>query len=302
VVVSVVAASHVTRESVRAQTNPKPPAFEVASIKPNRSGEQRSAFNTPGNRYIATNVTLNELIAWAYGEAGPPPELRPDYQMSGGPSWKNTDRFDVDAITANDVASEPVQSLQRIQLKMPMLQTLLAERFKLSVHHETREGSIYSLVLANRDGRLGPQLRRSETDCYAIIARGRISAAPPPPPPPPSGPPPSGQVPTCGIQVGLGTLRIGGLNIPAIARLLSRAVGRPVIDRTGLNGAFDLSLDFDTFGLPGFAVPPGVNPPNTADKPSLYTALQEQSGLKLETGRGPIDILIIDRVERPTQD
>jgi uncharacterized protein (TIGR03435 family) len=75
-----------------------------------------------------------------------------------------------------------------------------------------------------------------------------------------------------------------------------------VIDRTELNGPFDLSLDFDTAGLPGFAVPPGVNPPNTADKPSLYTALQEQGGLKLESGKGPIDILIVDHVEPPTPD
>ena len=262
-------------------------AFEVASIKPNRSGEQRRGFNTPGNRYVATNVTLSELIAWAYGEPGLLPEPRPDYQMSGGPSWKDADRFDVDAIAGND---------PRVQLKMQMLQTLLADRFKLAVHHDTREGPIYSLVLANRDGRLGPQLRRSEADCNTLVARGRISPTLPPPPPPSSG-----QVPLCGIQVGPG-LRIGNQDIPTIARLLSRAVGRPVIDHTRLNGPFDLSLDFDTSGLPGFATPPGVNPPNTAERPSLYTALQEQSGLKLEAGRGPIDILVIDHVERPTPD
>jgi uncharacterized protein (TIGR03435 family) len=216
--------------------------------------------------------------------------------MSGGPSWKNVDRFDVNAIMRSDPSADPVPFLQRVQLEMRMMQTLLAERFKLSVHHELREGPIYSLVLTNRDGRLGPQLRRSETDCNAIAGRGQITAAPPAPPPPP---PSSGQVPTCGIQVGLGVLRIGGQNIPAIARLLSRAVGRPVIDHTELKGAFDLTLDFDVSGLPGFATPPGVNPPNTADKPSLYTALQEQGGLKLETGRGPIDILIIDHAEQP---
>jgi uncharacterized protein (TIGR03435 family) len=275
-------------------------AFEVASIKPNQSGEQRSGFNTPANRFIAVNVTLNDLIAWAYGESGPPPELRPDYQMSGGPSWKDTDRFDVEASTGSQSSSEPIGFLNEIQLKMQMLRTLLSERFKLAVHHVTREGPIYSLVLANRDGRLGPQLRRADADCNGTLARGRINAAPPPPPPP-SGPPPAGQVPSCGIQIGLGALRIGSQSIPAIARLLARAVGRPVVDRTGLNGVFDLSLDFDTAGLPGFAVPPGVNPPNTADKPSLYTALQEQ-GLKLDAGRGPIDVLVIDHVERPTPD
>jgi uncharacterized protein (TIGR03435 family) len=282
------------RPGLRAQR----PAFDVASVKPNRSGEQLTGFNTPGNRYIATNVTLNGLIAWAYGEPGPPPEQRQDYQMDGGPSWKHSDRFDVDAVTATDALSESAPGPQRTQLKMLMVQTLLAERFKLTVHHDTREGPIYSLVVANRDGRLGPQLRRSETDCNALVARGRISAGPPPPPASSS----PGQRPLCGIQVGLGTLRIGSQSIAAIARLLSRAVGRPVSDRTGLDGAFDLSLDFDTAGLPGFATPAGVMPPNTADKPSLYTALQEQSGLKLETGRGPIDILIVDHAEHPTPD
>jgi uncharacterized protein (TIGR03435 family) len=281
------------RPGLRAQ----PPTFEAASVKPNRSGEQRSRFDTPGNRYIATNVTLNELIGWAYGDPGPPPELRPNYQMSGGPSWKDTDHFDVDAITGNEAPAESVPFLQRIQLKMLMLQTLLAERFKLSVHHDTREGPVYSLVLASRDGRVGPQLLRSETDCNAIAARGRIGAGPAPPPPTSTVP-----GPLCGIRIGLGTLQIGSQSIPAIARLLARAVGRPVLDRTGLNGAFDLSLDFDTAGLPGYATPPGVIPPNTADKPSLYTALQEQSGLKLEAGRGPIDILIVDHVEHPTPD
>src|SRR3954466_9203169 len=82
----------------QAQSAQKPVAFEVASVKLNRSGEQRSSINTPGTRYVATNVTLNELIAWAYGESGPPHEPRPDYQMSVGPSWKNADRFDVDAV------------------------------------------------------------------------------------------------------------------------------------------------------------------------------------------------------------
>jgi uncharacterized protein (TIGR03435 family) len=198
----------------------------------------------------------------------------------------------------SDGTATPVPFLQRIQLEMLMMQTLLGERFKLSVHHEMRDGPIYSLVIANRDGRIGPQLRRSETDCNALISRGRINAAPPPPPPPPS----SGQVPPCGIQVGIGMLRIGSQSIPAVSRLLARAVGKPVVDNTGLKGAFDLSLDFDTSGLPGFATPPGVNPPATGDKPTLYTALQEQAGLKLETGRGPIDILIVDHVERPTPD
>jgi len=282
-------------QNERASGQPAP-AFEAASVKPNRSGEQRSGFATPANRFVATNVELHELIAWAYGEPGPPPELRPDFQMSGGPAWSTIDRFDVEATTGSDVPD----GVERTQLKMRLLQTLLAERFKLSVHHETREGPIYALVPANRGGRLGPQLRRSDVDCNAMMARGRANGAAPPPPPPP---PAAGQVPACGIRILLGGLRIGSQSLPAMARLLSRATGRPVIDRTGLDGAFDLSLDFDPSGLPAFDRPPGA-PPLPADiseKPSMFTALQEQAGLKLEAGRGPIDIVVIDAAEHPAE-
>jgi uncharacterized protein (TIGR03435 family) len=267
------------------------PTFEVASIKRNRSGDDRRDFNTPANRFVATNVALHDLVAWAYGDPGPPPELRPDFQMSGGPGWIISDRFDVEATTAGSLPD----GVGRTQLKMQMLQTLLADRFKLSVHHETRDGPIYSLVLANRDGRLGAQLRRSDVDCNALLARGRATTAAPPPPPP------AGQAPTCGIQIGLGGLRIGSQSLPAIARLLTRAVGRPVVDRTTLEGAFNLSLDFDPSGLPGYARPPGVPSPDLGDKPSLFTALQEQTGLKLEAGRGPIDVLVIESAEHPAE-
>ena len=267
------------------------PAFEVASVKRNRSGEERSRFDTPANRFVATNVELYELIAWAFGDPGPPPELRPNFQISGGPAWISSDRFDVEATTGRELPD----GVERTRLKMRMLQTLLAERFKVSVHHETRDGPIYSLVLANRDRRLGPKLRRSDVDCNALFARGRAGAAPPPPPPPP------GQVPQCGIRVGLSSLSFGSQSVPAMARLLERAVGRPVVDRTALEGLFDLILDFDPTGLPGANRPPGVAVPDTSDKPSLYTALQEQAGLKLEAGRGPIDVLVIESAEHPVE-
>jgi uncharacterized protein (TIGR03435 family) len=292
ILIAIVAAGPLLAPSVygqRAQTtSPNAPAFEVASIKPNRSGEERSSFSTPANRFVATNVALYELIAWAYGDPGPPPELRQNFQMSGGPGWITSDRFDVGATMVGDVPD----GVERTRLKMAMLQTLLADRFKLSVRHETRDGPIYSLVLANRDGRIGPQLRRSDVDCNEVFARGRASAAPTPPPS-------ANEVPQCGVRVGLGGLRIGSQSIPAIARLLSRAVGRPVVDRTALDGAFNLILDFDPSGLPGFERPPGVPSPDIGDKPSLYTALQEQAGLKLEAGRGPLDILVIESAAHP---
>jgi uncharacterized protein (TIGR03435 family) len=256
------------------------PAFDVASIKPNRSGEERSGFSTPAHRFVATNVTLRELIAWAYGDPGPPPEPLPGFQMSGGPGWIAADRFDVEATTAGDLPD----GVEKTRLEMRMLQKLLADRFKLSVGHQTRDAPIYSLVLANRDARLGPRLRRSDVDCNAPA------------------PQPQREVPPCEILVGLSVLSIGTQSLPAMARLFSRAVGRPVVDRTGLDGAFDLRLDFDPTGLPGYDRPPGVPSPDLSDKPSLFTALQEQAGLKLEAGRGPIDVLVIRSAERPASD
>jgi uncharacterized protein (TIGR03435 family) len=253
------------------------PAFEVASVKRNRSAEERSGFSTPAHRFVATNTTLRELIAWAYGDPGPPPEPRPGFQMSGGPGWSTADRFDIAATTAGDLRD----GVEKTRLEMRMLQKLLADRFKLSVRHETRDGPIYSLVLANRDARLGPRLRRSDVDCNAPA------------------PQPQREVPPCRILVGLSVLSIGTQSLPAMARLFSRAVGRPVVDRTGLDGAFDLRLEFDPSGLPGYDRPPGVRAPDLSDKPSLFTALQEQAGLKLEAGRGPIDILVIQSAEHP---
>jgi uncharacterized protein (TIGR03435 family) len=275
------AASALLGSSARGQNPQAPganaPAFEVASVKPNRSAEERSGFSTPARRFVATNTTLRELIAWAYGDPGPPPEPRPGFQMSGGPGWIGTDRFDVEATTAGDLPD----GVEKTRIEMRMLQKLLADRFKLSVRHQTRDAPIYSLVLANRDARLGPRLRRSDVDCNAPA------------------PQPQGDVPPCQVLIGLSFLSIGAQSLPAIARLFTRAVGRPVVDRTGLDGAFDLRLEFDPSGLPGYDRPPGVRAPDLSDKPSLFTALQEQAGLKLEGGRGPIDILVIESAGHP---
>jgi len=216
--------------------------------------------------------------------------MRPDYQVTGGPDWKNTDMFDVVGTTGSDVPLGPAG----IEQKMLMLRTLLTERFKLSIHHETRDAPIYALVLANRDGRLGPQLHRSEVDCNALFARGPANAPPPAPPAP-------GQRSPCRIGVGLGTITISSQSISTVARLLSRLMDRPVLDRTGLSGVFDLDLSFDPGGLPGLPPPPpGADRP-PSDAPSVFTAVQEQLGLKLESTKGPVDVLVVDHVEHPTE-
>src|SRR5262245_50676317 len=204
------------------QVPPGTPSFEVASIKPNNSGDGRVMLQNQPGRFSATNVTLRLLIRNAY-------QLQ-DFQISGGPTWLNSDHFDIVAkidaavqeqISARGGAMAPAagQGPTPIQL---MLRSLLEDRFKLAVHKETKEAPIYALILARSDGRLGPQLKKSDVDCAAMTAaRGRGPGAMPPPPEP-------GQPMPCGIRIGMGNLMMGSAKIAQIANSLGMFVGRTV--------------------------------------------------------------------------
>jgi uncharacterized protein (TIGR03435 family) len=252
---------------------PATPTFEVISVKTNslRSGIRGHSF--PGDRFVATNVPLRDLIVVAYGEAGQP---LPDSQLSGGPSWIDSDRFDISA----KVWADSVNSVAQKQL---MLRTLLAERFRLVIHVETRNSPVYALVVAKRDGALGPQLRRAEIECEALLA-----AQP-------------GRRERCILYaLPSGQLMLRGQTMSALANAFTSLLGRVVLDRTGLMGGFDADAEFDPEGLPGMARPPRADrPANTA--PSLFVAVEEQLGLKLESTGGPVEVLVIDQVERPTE-
>jgi uncharacterized protein (TIGR03435 family) len=181
-----------------------------------------------------------------------------------------------------------------------MLRTLLVERFKLAVHHETRELPVYALVFARSDGKLGSQLHPASVDCEALRATGRDRGAPPPFPQP-------GERPTCGMRLGPGQMAGGGYPLSQLATTLSSFVQRVVVDRTGLAGNFDFDLTWspDQFQGGGPLGPlPGSERPVGSDSsaPSIFTALEEQLGLKLASQKGPVDVLVIDRVERPTED
>jgi len=153
-----------------AQAPPPAPAFEVASVKPNKAGDKRVSIGMqPGGRFTAAGVTLRMLIGLAYGT----PQPRPDSQMIGGPDWIGSDRFDIVAKAEGDVVPGPNGQLPL------MLRALLADRFKLAVHNESRELPIYALVKSRSDGRLGPQLSPATVDCAALgAARGRGGAPP----------------------------------------------------------------------------------------------------------------------------
>ena len=287
--VRIVAAVAVSSGLSWAQT-PAAPAFEVASVKPGRPGSTNPGIRMLADRFEATSVPLQGLISLAYGEAGPPPRTRANDQIVGGPRWMDTDLFDIVAKTGSDVPAGPAGVGQ----KLLMLRSLLEQRFKLAVHHEDRDASIYTLVLARSDGTPGPRLRRTDVDCRALLmARG---GAPPPPLA-------AGGRPPCGAVVSVsGTLIGGGQTMATLANTLSRMTNRVVLDRTGLPGSFDVDLQFNPDGLDGLAPPSPDRAASIDDRPSIFAALQEQLGLKLESTRGPIDMLVVDRAERPEPD
>jgi uncharacterized protein (TIGR03435 family) len=286
-----VAGSVAWRLDAQAQATPQgPPRFEVASIRPNKTGDNRVMIGIqPGGRYTATNVPLRQLITQAYA-------LQPS-QLIGGPDWIRNDRFDIVAKADRELTPGPptpgVTPPQQL-----MLRALLAERFKLVVHNETRELPVYALVLARSDKALGPKMKVSTTDCAALMAaRGRGGA-------PPALPDPS-QPMQCGMRMGPGILSAGSMTIAQLINSLTGPAQRIIVDRTGLTERYDAEMTYTPDQMPS-PPPPGANaPPFPAvdpNGPSLFTALQEQLGLKLESTKAPIEVLVIDGVEQPTPD
>jgi uncharacterized protein (TIGR03435 family) len=264
----------------------KPPAFEVASVKQNKSGENNGMMTgLLTSRFTATNVLLRNFIIFAYQIQG--------FQLEGGPSWIASDRFDIVAkAEGNPPPQVPGGPPGPHRL---MMRALLADRFKLILHHETKEYPIYALVTAKLEKTLGPEMHRSDTDCAAIAAAINRGGAPPPPASP-------GGRPLCGFTARPGGLAVGGFPVSQLAASLSQVLQRMVVDHTGLMGNFDLTLTWTPDQVP--QGPPGGpdRPPIDPNGPSLFTALQEQLGLKVESTKGPVDVLVIDHVEQPTPD
>jgi uncharacterized protein (TIGR03435 family) len=220
------------------------------------------------------NVPLRFAIRQAY--------RLPESRVLGGPAWLDTDRFDIVATATGDgITSDVIRQ---------MLRTALAGRFGLMLHNETKQMAIYSLVLARSDATLGPNLRRSSADCTdrkSEVVGGRVQRGVL-----------VSQAPTSA------SLRGGGASFTEFVRLLSDFLERPLIDNTGLYGAFDLELQFTAVrgALPGAASPGGLaTAPGTDDIPSIFTAVQEQLGLKLNATTGSAEVLVIDRVTPPSE-
>jgi uncharacterized protein (TIGR03435 family) len=289
VTLAAISLTDLTRVRLSAQP---PVAFEVASIKPNKSGPGPTLIGggAGGGRFAARNVRLRDLMRVAY-------RLK-DFQMIGGPGWIDSDRYDVIA-KAPDAVVNPNGYIPPDALR-PMLQALLADRFHLSVHNEARDMPVYLLLLSRSDGRLGDQLRRSGDGCAPM----KVPAGAPPPPPPPPGPPPAdppGKLSCPGI-FGPGWITLRRASMNDLADGLGTVLRRQVVDRTALDGIFDVDVEFTPDQLP--PPPPGAPAPSWIDPngPSIFTAVQEQLGLKLESSKGPVEVLVIDHAEPPTPD
>ena len=265
--------------------------FEVASVKPSDPNAVGPLGKPPalpgtrtvGGRYIASNHTLRDLIKFAY-------DFYFDFRIDGGPEWQASRRFDVQAAAEAPTAD-------RLAMR-PMVRALLADRFKLKVHMETREVPIFALVVARDDRRLGPSIRPSALDCSdparpkpaevaaALERAGRGAAGV-----------------ACAIWPvpSRGTVsyaeRANGAAMENLADMLTAQTGRMVYDRTGLVGFYDWEMTYDRR-----ATLSPAQPGASTDSPGLTTALQEQLGLKLESTRGPVEVLVIDSAALPEPD
>jgi|KBSMisStandDraft_5_1062788.scaffolds.fasta_scaffold449677_1 uncharacterized protein (TIGR03435 family) len=262
----------------KAQPNQKPLAFEVASIKPNTNSDIRQRGIQPlqpGGLFRSAGLTLQEYIRVAYGQSG---TLLLE-QVTGGPSWVATERFDITA-KVEDFRSVADPN----QYVLTMLRALLVDRFKLTLHTEQRQRAIYDLVVLAPDRQLGPRLRRTTEPCVQIMATQT----------------PADVSRMCGVRrVGPGLFSSTGTPMSWLAVMLSQRpeINRVVHDRTNLAGDFDVDLEFQPW-----TVTPGSQDSVGAIGASIFTALQEQLGLKLESTNGLVDVLVVDRVERPSAD
>src|SRR5688572_22060548 len=204
ILAAIASGAALAQQSPAAQ-NPVPLAFEVASVKENKSGEMGARIQRqPGGRFNAINMPLRDLIMFSY-------QLRP-FQIDGAPAWIGAARYDIVAKAEGELP--PGSPGGPPPPEMLMLRTLLADRFQLAVHFETREMPIYTLSLARADGRLGPQLTSSATDCAALMKEAMSRGGGPPPPAP------GGRM-QCGLNIGPTRLMAGAAPLSEITNMLS---------------------------------------------------------------------------------
>jgi uncharacterized protein (TIGR03435 family) len=245
-----------------------PATFDVASVRPSKPGETQVTVSWTGG-VTMINVPLRAIVQFAYG-------INTPSRIIGHPDWTNVERFDIQA--------RPPQGQTGVEQMRPMLQALLADRFKMVARPDKREVQSYALVKARPDRPLGAGLKPSTAKC---TGGGVLTPAPAVASNPDAVP--------CGVRPGgAGRILLIGVPMAQLAPLISLVVQRPVVDRTGITGNFDIEMTFSPGQAPGGDL---GNP----DSPSIFTALEEQLGLKLDAEREVVEVLVIDRIERPSE-
>jgi uncharacterized protein (TIGR03435 family) len=248
---SPIGALSATTSSAAQDTEAKKPVFEVASIRPNKAGGGASVRFLPSG-FSASNLNTRNLLMMAYG-------IRSPDLVEGMPGWASTDPFDIEA----KMDAETFEALQKLPPKersaqrRAMLQSLLVDRYKLKVHYETKEIPIYELVVAKSGFKLKPSTLAGDTDS----------------------------------SMGDGEFIAKSMPLAGLAMTLSAEAGRIIEDKTGIQGSYDITLQWA----------PDQNRAPDDTRPPLFTALQEELGLKLESAKAPAQILIIDRIEKPSE-
>lgn len=240
------------------------PVSYVASIKLNLDANPRggSEYSPASGRFTATAISVGTLLRLAY-------RLQ-SYQLVGLPDRISRERFDI--VAKADQNPAPQQTL---------LRALLRDRFRLSVRHETRDMPIFALVAAKKGGESGPALTKSGFDCAAYLAG-------PHPPPEPD------RTPMCATRIGPGLLAGKAISMATLAASLAPFVSRFVVDKTGLTGGYDVELTW----TPEHGPAPDAR--DDSSGPTVFTALQEQLGMKLTAEKGPVDVLVVEHIEEPS--
>ena len=280
-VVLVVAAVAVGVMLVAAPAPAQKPSFEVASIKRSDPNQRGATVQTMlGSRFVARGVSLRSLLTFAYGVR--------TFQIIGGPGWIGTDPWDIEAKAGEGTKpSLPYLFDPNAPDSMAVrVQSLLEDRFQLKIHHETRELPTYELVIAKSN--LKMKLSEDQTP-FKIPEPGTA----------PSLPQCEGGIGRYQLRLARGKIQGCAVGLGGFVEDLSQQVGRTIVDKTGLTGLYDINLQWTPDVLAAANRPDSQSP--SIDGPSIFTALQEQLGLRLESAKGPVEVFVIDHVERPSE-
>jgi uncharacterized protein (TIGR03435 family) len=251
--------------SSAAQAPAQKPQFEVASVKPNaQSGFSLSNMDISGNRFTATGARLRQLIMEAYN-------LR-DWQLVGGPSWMKTDQWDIQAVAEDGVPLRffDAEDPSRPTAASLMMQSLIEDRFQFKFHREMKELPVYELTLIGSGPKFKPTTERQNPG---------------------------------NVRLGRGDIELQAEPFATFAYMLSRFLDRSLINKVSLSGLFDIKLkwNLDSAPPPGYGRLRADEGSSASDGPSVFTAVQEQLGLKLESAKGPVQVMVIDSVQKPSE-